>query len=303
LKKGKYNLIAVAEDKGVVLMTGVQQPNEGKPLEVILNPPTFVEVDLKGLAPSIPWELAWMSDLAQGADARGPVTVKRRADSVTVTFRTGEDQPVASQNKSPTKKDARPGDPISTDEFSLEQFKQLALGAASSQPRYNHNLEYVSSLPGEQKQEVPSRVQIVLHSFSMEEGKLRLGPVPFSGRWALKVNKRVDRSFDKSNATYSSRSINATILQAPVEVELGKTARLELDLTKGETVTGQVLSPAGLPLADVAVMARKGGGGENEPVWAYGGINNSSGRYTLRGVPSGDYTFQATRHAIRTKPG
>ncbi|MCP4245845.1 MAG: carboxypeptidase regulatory-like domain-containing protein [bacterium] len=49
LKKGKFNLLAVHAERGLVVVEKVEQPNEGQPLEIRLAAPAFVEGAIKGL--------------------------------------------------------------------------------------------------------------------------------------------------------------------------------------------------------------------------------------------------------------
>lgn len=47
LKSGKFSLLAVHPERGMAVVTAVDQPNAGNPLEVILQAPTFVEGSVK----------------------------------------------------------------------------------------------------------------------------------------------------------------------------------------------------------------------------------------------------------------
>jgi hypothetical protein len=49
LKPGKFNLLAVHAEKGITVVHGVEQPNQGNPVDVRFEPPTFVEGTIKGL--------------------------------------------------------------------------------------------------------------------------------------------------------------------------------------------------------------------------------------------------------------
>jgi hypothetical protein len=84
-----------------------------------------------------------------------------------------------------------------------------------------------------------------------------------------------------------------------VDLEPGKVNRLEVDLTKGSEVAGQVRGPRGEPLEDVAVLLRSGG----ERPYEYGAITDPDGKYRLAGLPEGSYTLEAKRWARRTAPG
>ncbi|MCH7813071.1 MAG: carboxypeptidase regulatory-like domain-containing protein [Planctomycetes bacterium] len=49
LKTGKFNLLAVHAEHGLAVVENVEQPNAGKPFDVRLAAPTFVEGTVKGL--------------------------------------------------------------------------------------------------------------------------------------------------------------------------------------------------------------------------------------------------------------
>jgi hypothetical protein len=48
LAKGKYNLVAAHEERGMVVVCGIEQPNENDPLRLVLAPPTFVTATVSG---------------------------------------------------------------------------------------------------------------------------------------------------------------------------------------------------------------------------------------------------------------
>jgi protocatechuate 3,4-dioxygenase beta subunit len=122
-----------------------------------------------------------------------------------------------------------------------------------------------------------------------EDGGCRVGPLPVGGPWALTVEQFVEE-----------QSYRATLLQMSVTAELGKTAKLEIDLSEGEVVSGHVLGPDSKPLSGVSVAASTSAG---DFTTVYGAITDEEGRYAVRGLPGGDYTLTALRHARRTRPG
>lgn len=46
---GKYSMLAVHRERGLVLVAAAEPPAQGAPLDLKLDPPTFLEVDIRGL--------------------------------------------------------------------------------------------------------------------------------------------------------------------------------------------------------------------------------------------------------------
>jgi hypothetical protein len=208
LAAGRYKLLAVHPELGVNIMDGVEQPNPGNPVEVTLDPPTFLQGTILGLGsggmflqttlvPSEPWEAVQVqAAVSLGPDGR---------------FRAGP-------------------------------------------------------LP-------------ILKA---------VNPIPRPEQWALQTGTFV-----------LARGFFATLLTVPVEIEPGKVNRLEIDVTKGLQLAGEVRGPNGEPLKDVSVVLRTAG----EPAYAYGSLTDDKGKYVLAGLSDGSYTLEAKRWARRTAPG
>jgi len=119
------------------------------------------------------------------------------------------------------------------------------------------------------------------------QGKFRSAPLPAGGKWSLVVDQHV-----------LARNFAATILERPVEVEVGKSAVIEVDLTTGQRIEGRITGPTGEPLPDVVVTARPTA--SSETGYAYGAVTRSDGSYAIGGLASGDYRLEAKRWAVRT---
>ncbi len=209
LVAGQYALIAVHPGRGVGIREDVKQPNAGDPLEVVLDPPTFAEATIRGLA---------------GGD----------------TFLQTELVPVDHVGKVVV----RPGFVDETSVFS-------AMGAGLS-----------------------------------TDGTA--GPLPAGLKWAVSAHTYV-----------AKRGFSAPLLSMPVDIETGKVNKLEIDLTKGEKLTGEVHGPKGEPLKDVSVVLKT----TDKPAYEYGAVTDDKGKYLLTGLRGGDYTLEAKRWARRTAPG
>lgn len=96
-----------------------------------------------------------------------------------------------------------------------------------------------------------------------------------------------------------SRAYSVPLRSAPVAIEPGRRNHLALDFRSGELLTGRVIGPAGEPLADVAVRAVDAA----SPRAAYGVFTDAEGRYTITGLPAGDYELEAVRHCLRSEIG
>lgn len=199
LKAGKYNLLVVHAQDGIIIIPDATQPNQGEPLEITLPPPTFVEGTIKGVVSEASWPSCHLS----------------------------------CEQKTP---------------------------------------------------QVYADAWVALD----RDGKFRTGPLLPDRKWTLTADRYVQK-----------RNFFATLLKLPVEVETGKTNRVDVDLSGGLKVSGVVRGPKGEALDEVSVVARS----KSEPVREYGTLTGSDGRYTIAGLSEGDYVLEAKRWARRTAPG
>jgi hypothetical protein len=209
LEAGQYNVLAVHTDKGVRIIEKVSQPNEDKHLDIVLDPPTFVEGTIKGLPSS------------------GMRSGRLEPSEHKTSVRVGLFVPLAGE-----------GSPL--------------FGSPSP------------------------------------KGEFKVGPLPVGDDWRLSIGQFLPK-----------RGFQAPILEIPLTVEAGKTNRLDLDLTGGATLAGQVNGPKGETLEDVSVTVRT----KEEPTRLFGTVTATDGKYTLAGLAEGDYVLEAKRWARRTKPG
>ena len=119
-----------------------------------------------------------------------------------------------------------------------------------------------------------------------KEGVFRVGPLPVGGTWELEVARAVPQ-----------RRFSAPLLKWPIVLEPGKTSKVEFDFGAGEKVDGQIVGPEGEALADVAVTLGRSTEGSSPQ---YGALTDKEGRYSVRGVPAGQYQLTAYRHAVAT---
>lgn len=119
------------------------------------------------------------------------------------------------------------------------------------------------------------------------KGAFRVGPLP-AATWQVSAQQFVMK-----------QGYSATLLNAAVDVMPGKTARLDVDLTSGSAFDGVVRGPKDEPLSGVSVVATT----VAMPSLAIGAVTDRHGKYTLRGLPAGEYSLDAKRWAIRTAPG
>jgi len=120
------------------------------------------------------------------------------------------------------------------------------------------------------------------------DGRFKVGPLPDAKKWTLVAQNWIPR-----------QEYSATLLKAPVRVQTGKTAKLDVDLTRGASFSGEVLGPKGESLSGVSVLAQESG----ETGRAFGAVTDGKGKYTLVGLPDGKYTLQLRRWIRRTAPG
>lgn len=129
-----------------------------------------------------------------------------------------------------------------------------------------------------------------------DSGKFQVGPLPLSGEYLLSVYQVVPK-----------RNFSATLLQRPVSVEPGKTTLVNIDLSEGERLAGQVTGPEGKSLADVAITvslaAGKPDAGPYGGMSELGALTDADGHYTIRGLPPGTHALTAKRWLPRTGLG
>jgi hypothetical protein len=122
-----------------------------------------------------------------------------------------------------------------------------------------------------------------------ENGSFKVGPLPSAKSWRLSIGQFV-----------MSRGFSATLLERDIDIEPGRTTTLDIDLTKGEQINGQIIGPEGTPLDLVAVdVALKGSVRANR----LGALTDKEGRFRISGLEAGVYTLDAKRWLKRTKPG
>ncbi|MFH1418195.1 MAG: carboxypeptidase regulatory-like domain-containing protein [Planctomycetota bacterium] len=120
------------------------------------------------------------------------------------------------------------------------------------------------------------------------EGHFKAGPLPNVEKWTLVAQDWIPQ-----------QEYSATLLKAPVRVQPGKTAKLDVDLTQGSSFSGEVHGPKDESLSGVSVLALESG----EKGRAFGAVTDGKGKYTLAGLPDGKYTLQLRRWIPRTAPG
>jgi protocatechuate 3,4-dioxygenase beta subunit len=120
------------------------------------------------------------------------------------------------------------------------------------------------------------------------DGTFRAGPLPPVPHWTLRASQPIP-----------GRSFVATLFEIVVEATPGKTVDLNVDLTAGSKLSGDVRGPTGEPLAGVAVLARALEGSPR----AFGAVSGNDGKYVIPGLVDGSYELSGLRHAPRTGPG
>jgi hypothetical protein len=118
--------------------------------------------------------------------------------------------------------------------------------------------------------------------------RFHVGPLPKADQWVLMLDQFIE-----------TQGYSATLLRAPVHVAPGETSGLEIDLTQGSTLSGEVRGSKGEALRSVSVVATAA----DDAGRAYGAVTKADGKYAIRGLPDGDYTLEVKRHARRTAPG
>jgi hypothetical protein len=113
------------------------------------------------------------------------------------------------------------------------------------------------------------------------DGGFRAGPLPGGGRWTLAFEQPVLR-----------RRFNATLLQVPVTVVPGQTARVDIDLTAGRRLQGIVSGPHNEKLSEVAVEVSVDHDGGSA---VFGGVTDSQGHFEIEGLPPGEHHLLAYR--------
>lgn len=132
-------------------------------------------------------------------------------------------------------------------------------------------------------------VAMSLHNFPATLDSFEFGPIPTLGtEWRLQVERYVP-----------TLSFGAPLYAASLKPKAGERIRLDVDLTKGETLAGEVKGPKGEALANVSVTVTS----DDEPGTLYGALTDSSGKYTIRGLSQRSYKLEAKRWAKRTAPG
>lgn len=120
------------------------------------------------------------------------------------------------------------------------------------------------------------------------DGEFDIGPLPAAGSWTLSCQVNVDK-----------QGYSATILTIPIRAEAGKTVRVDIDLTEGTSISGEVRGPKDEPLYGVSVVART----VAEPFHEFGAVTDKKGKYSIRGLSDGEFVLSAMRHVPRTGPG
>ena len=134
-------------------------------------------------------------------------------------------------------------------------------------PMYG-NLEIVGNYPWVKNEDDRSQIHVDPWVDLDEQGKFRVGPLPAGGAYTLLFDEYVKK-----------RSYVAPMLGAPVHVTPGKTTTVNIDRSKGTSLTGTVLGPDGKPLpwTSVSVVKEVDGGGS----YIYGAITNEKGEYAI----------------------
>ncbi len=337
LAHGKYNLAAILPDKGLTLMDGVTFEKESAAIEVLLEPVAQVpsERGLRGRVVDSQGKPASGAKVG-AADAENAYLVCNGDDSLQVSSRTwsgDSDNPWFMRQTD----GGRSGQATTDDEgrFSIEGLKPGTYNVAAVHgdkgveileshelTEDSKTLEIMLSAPtyvegtikglktrtlthtgfglfGSSGIEGWTMCQLVPEglppnvycnmSVDLAEGAFpRLGPLPKAKKWTLNAGEFVQK-----------QGYMATLLTAPVSIEPGKTARIDIDLTKGLELSGNVRGPDGRPLSGVSVLAKAPG----ENGLAIGAVTDHKGNYTIHGLSEGDFLLEALRHAPRTAPG
>ncbi len=117
------------------------------------------------------------------------------------------------------------------------------------------------------------------------DGSFRAGPLPSGGAWTLGVQRMVPK-----------RNFGVTLVKRSVTMQEGTTTKVDIDLTAGTKLSGQVVGPSGEPLSDVAVQIR--------PIeQEFGTLTDAEGHFVIGGLPDGGYRIDVQRWLPRTGLG
>ncbi|MBL8858998.1 MAG: carboxypeptidase regulatory-like domain-containing protein [Planctomycetes bacterium] len=116
----------------------------------------------------------------------------------------------------------------------------------------------------------------------------RIGPLPDVQNWNLVLTEWV-----------LERGFSANIATEPVDLVAGEKRTLDLDLARGNELSGFVHDLKDAPLTNVAVVARS----VRTPQQERGAVTDAAGRYSIRGLAAGEWTLEARRWTLRPTAG
>jgi protocatechuate 3,4-dioxygenase beta subunit len=157
-------------------------------------------------------------------------------------------------------------------------------GTLSADPAIRYLYSYMQLTP----EGLSDRIALGTVVRVQPDGKFRAGPLPPVPHWTLRASQPIP-----------GRSFVATLFEVALDATPGKTVDLNLDLTAGSKLSGDVRGPTGEPLAGVAVLARALEGSPR----AFGAVSGNDGKYVIAGLVDGSYELSGLRHAPRTGPG
>ncbi len=324
LKHATYNLAAIHPEKGLTLIGAVEFTEDSEPLEVLLEalPEEPPRIDFQGRVLDQEGGPVSGATVAITDAEQGHLFWHGGDDIFAYAAQSGEDGPTWFMRVS----DAGRSGQTETDhqgEFSIPRIRygsydllvvhsekgaaivedlafeedaeprEVVLGEPAFVEGSIKGLKLPSGFLGWspcmlQAEGLPSNMNVSLPIKLDREHRFRVGPLPQTKKWMLEASKSV-----------KAQGYSATLLRAPVQVRPGETAKLEVDLTKGLQLAGQVRGPQGKPLSGVSVLAKAA----DDSGWAFGVVTGKDGSYTIKGLPEGGYTLEAKRHARRTGPG